>query len=198
MNTRFLCALLLLLDTFSLRAQDTKSFTSAPFSFGIGAPLTWKLLPASFPTEDYELQNKSLFDLVEKERSVPIVRIVKAVPDNRTISPAVQVFVQPAEGQTATDFLSTASKSAAAGFENFQIVHQASDTTLNGIQAAYIESTFITVYPGGIRFKTLSRLWAIPRDKIMFVISISGQPDDLKALSTEVDMILRTVKFTTK
>ncbi len=100
------------------------------------------------------------------------------------------------DGQTPTDFLLTSSESAAAGFENFQIVHQASDTILHGIKAAYIESTFITAYPGGRRFKTLSRLWAIPHDKMMFVISISGQPDDLQALSNDVDMILKTVKFT--
>jgi hypothetical protein len=185
-----------LLTTCSLRAQDQHSFTSAPFSFRIGAPLTWKLLPASFPTEDYELQNKNLFDLVEKERSVPIIRIVKPVPGNHTISPAVQVFVQSAEGQTPTDFLSSTCPSAAAGFEDFQILQKASDTTLNGIRAASMESTFITVYPGGRRFRTLSRLWAIPRDNMMFVISISGQPDDLKALTNEVDMILRTIRFT--
>jgi hypothetical protein len=195
MTTRILC-LLLLLNTFSLRAQDKLSFTSSPFAFCIGAPLTWKLLPASFPTEDYELQNKNLFDLVKKERSIPIVRIVKPVADNRTISPAVQVFVESAEGQAPTDFLVSASESAAAGYENFQIVHKASDTTLNGIRAAYMESTFVTAYSGGRRFATLSRLWAVPRDKMMFVIAVSGQPEDLKALTNEIEMILGTVRFT--
>jgi hypothetical protein len=178
------------------RAQDLQSFDSAPFSFHIGAPLTWKLLPASFPIEKYELQNKNLFKMVETETNVPIIRIVKPVAGNGTISPAVQVFVESSEGQSPVEFLASTEASAEVGFQNFQLVQKPTVTNLNGAPAAYTESTFVTVYPGARRFDTLSRVWAIPRGKMMFVISISGQPDDLKALDNEVRMILGTVKFT--
>ena len=47
--------------------------------------------------------------------------------------------------------------------------------------------------PGDRRFKTVSRMWAIPRDKMMFVIVISGQPDDLNAVSHDIELILSTV-----
>ena len=59
-----------------------------------------------------------------------------------------------------------------------------------------METTFVTPYPDGRRFSTLSRVWAIPRDKMMFVISVTGQPDDLKALASDIEIILKSFKFT--
>jgi hypothetical protein len=173
-----------------------RSFTSDPFSFSIGAPLTWKLVPATFPTEEYKIHNENLIDVVADRKRLPIVRIAKPVPDNRTISPAVQVFVELAEGQTPVRFLTHASKSAALGFADFQIAHEPEEITLHGLKAAYIETTFTVEYSRERRFPTLSRLWAIPRGKLMFVIAASGQPDDLKALDNDIKLILTTVRFT--
>lgn len=197
MNIRLFC-LLLVICASSLRAQDERTFTSDPFSLSISAPRSWKLIPASFPTEEYELRNKNLFDLVKTNRNLPIVRIVKPVEGNRTISPAVQVFVEPDEGKTPLEFLLSASKSAAAGFEDFRITKKAADTTLNGIKAASIESAFTVAYSGGRSFPSVSRLWVIPRDKMMFVIAVTGQPDDLKALTNDIEFILRSVRFTSE
>ena len=193
---RRLVLVLLLFSSLSVRAEDLRSFVSEPFSFKIGAPLTWTLLPADFPTVAYKVHHENINDLVADREKLPLVRIVKAVPENRTISPAVQVFVEFAKGSTPTGFLTSASRSVATGFADFKITHEASDKKLNGIQAAYIECTFTAEYSHDRRFPTLSRLWAIPRDKLMFVIAITGQPDDLKPLANEIDLILSTIKFT--
>jgi hypothetical protein len=193
MNTRSLL-LLLILSALPIRAEEATTFTSEPFSLSISAPRTWKLVPEDFPTEEYAVR-KDLLAVVTKHEKVPIVRIVKPVAGNRTISPAVQIFVVPDRGSSPKVYLWSVSRGAAEAFEDFHITHDPSDTTLNGIKAATIESTFITPYPGGRRFPTLSRVWAIPHNKMMFVVSVTGQPDDLKALTDDIDIILKSIKF---
>jgi hypothetical protein len=61
-----------------------------------------------------------------------------------------------------------------------------------------IESTFVAPYPGGRRFPTLSRVWAVPRDKMIFVVSLTGQPNDLKTLGSDIAIILKSIRFTTE
>ena len=178
----------------SLRTRPA-TFTSEPFALSISAPQTWKVIPEDFPTAEYETRNKNLLEVVTKHENLPIVRIVKPVAGNRTINPAIQIFVVPDGGQTPKAFLAATGADAAQAFEDFKIVHKASDTTLNGVKAAAIELTFTVAYPGRGRFPTLSRSWAIPRDKMMFVIAVTGQPDDLKALARDVDLILKSIHF---
>jgi len=186
---------LLMLNSVALAGFEMHSFTSDPFSFTIGAPLTWTLLPASFPTEEYRLHNQNLYDLVSERHMVPIIRIVKPIHETQAISPAVQVFVEPDEGETPVEYLATTIKMSATSYRDFRIVKAPSDNILNGTKAAFMECTFVVEYSGGRSFPTDSRLWAIGRDKMMFVIAVSGEPDDLKALSQEIDMIMGTVRF---
>ena len=193
MNTRLI--LLLILLSPPINAEEATTFTSKPFSLRISAPLPWKLVPADFPVEEYAVR-KDLLDVVTSHRSLPIVRIAKPVAGNATISPAVQIFVVPAKGSTPKLFLWSQSRTAEAGFEDFRITQPPSETDLAGVKCAMIESTFVTPYSGGRRFPTLSRVWAIPRDKMMFVVSVTGQPDDLKALASDIDIILKSLKFT--
>lgn len=193
MNARLIMLLILLSPL--INAEEPATFTSKPFSLTVSAPLGWKLVPADFPVEEYAVR-KDLLDVVTSRRNVPIVRVAKPVAGNATISPAVQIFVVPAKGSTPKLFLWSQSRTAEAGFEDFRITQAPSETELAGTNCAMIESTFVTPYPGGRRFPTLSRVWAIPRDKMMFVVSVTGQPDDLKTLAKDVDIILKSIKFT--
>jgi len=193
MNARII--LLLILLSLPINAQEPATFTSKPFSLTISAPLGWRLVPSDFPVQEYAV-SKNLLEVVFSRRSLPIVRIAKPVAGNATISPAVQIFVVPARGTTPKLFLWSQSRTAEAGFEDYRITQLPSETDLARIECAMIESTFVTPYAGGRRFQTLSRVWAIPRHEMMFVVSVTGQPDDLKALANDIDIILKSIKFT--
>lgn len=194
MNPKIL-AILLTLAPSLLRAEDPVTFTSEPFSLTISAPATWRLVPADFPTQEYDLHKKNAVEVVGSHENLPIVRIAKPVADKFSPVPIVQVFVVADKGLTPTEFLKEMIKSAAAAFEDFHITQEATDTTLNGVKAAVIESRFVASFTGGHSFPTLSRVWAVPRDKMIFVISLTGRPDDLKALSKDTDFIMKSIHF---
>lgn len=179
----------------ALFAQEPTTFSSEPFRLKISAPQGWRLIPDAFPVADYELNDKNLSKLAAKYKNLAIARIVKPVAGNRTISPAVQIFVVPDEGMTPKEYLSSAAADVSTVYEEFQITRKVTDTTLNGIKAAAIETTFITPYSGGRRFPTLSRMWAVPRDKLLFIFTVTGQPDDLKSLTKDIDLILKSIHF---
>ncbi|HEX8312550.1 MAG TPA: hypothetical protein VF614_14605 [Chthoniobacteraceae bacterium] len=196
MKARIVWLLVILLSSLTL-AQEPATFTSKPFSLTVSAPLGWKLVPADFRVEEYAVR-KDLLEVVTSRRNVPIVRVAKPVAGNATITPVVQIFVVPAEGSTPKLFLWSQTRTAEAGFEDFRITQAPSETELAGTKCAMIESTFVTPYPGGRRFPTLSRVWAVPRDKMIFVVSLTGQPNDLKTLGSDIAIILKSIRFTTE
>ena len=180
----------------SAAAADVSSFTCAPFALKLSAPRTWRVVPSPVPAEQFEARDKSLQEYFKRHKDVPIVSVIKAAAGSRGISTAVQIYAVSSDGVTPREFLSSLSTTEKDVFEDFRIVRDAYDTTLNDMKVAAIETSYTAVYPGSRRFPTLSRKWAIPRDKIIFVVVLTGPPEALEELQTDTDLILKSIRFT--
>jgi len=191
MKLLFVC--LTLLAGTAIAAPEENSLTIAPFSLKVSAPVTWKYLPDTVPIEQFNVRDKGLDEIIKRHKDVPIVSIIK--PVKGSISPAFQIYVVASEGMTPKEFLSSLSPTEKQTFEDFRIVTESYDTTLNDMKAAAIETSYTAVYPGGRRFATVSRKWAVARDSALFIIVLTGPPDALKELHSDVDFILKSIRF---
>ena len=183
-----------MLMLLTVAAAEERSFTSEPFSLQISAPLTWKMMPSTFPTEKLDLKDRDLEAVIERDKTVPIVSIVK--PIKGRIVPAIQVYAVPSDGMTPKAFLSSLIGTERQAFADCRVVLEPRDTRLNDIEAAASETSYTAIYPGGRSFQTISRKWAIPRKTTILVVVLTGTPEDLRDADAEVKFILRSIRFT--
>ncbi|HUF63246.1 MAG TPA: type II toxin-antitoxin system RelE/ParE family toxin [Verrucomicrobiales bacterium] len=68
-------------------------------------------------------------------------------------------------------------------------------TKVGDVAAAYMKAKYTVANPEGREFKTLSRMWIIPRGSFMFLISMSGTQEGPDVSETEFKAILDSIRI---
>jgi hypothetical protein len=187
---------LLLASMISASFAEEAALSVGPFTLKLSAPATWRLLPSTVPLERFEIADKELKEYFKTHKDVPIVSVIKPVAKGKGISPAVQVYLLPSEGMTPKEFLSTLTATEAKAFEDFRMVREPHETTLNTMPVAAVETSYTAVFSAGRRFATLSRKWAISRKEAVFVIVLTGAPGDLADLRADIEFLMKSIRLT--
>jgi hypothetical protein len=124
--------------------------------------------------ERVRLSDPELQRALETRSALPVFAFTKYAEPYPALNPAVQITMRPAMAGSATHLLSSAVEAMRRGFADIQIVAPARPAKVSGLNGAHMMVAYTLKNSAGDSFRVLSRLWLVPRGRLMFLIGMSG------------------------
>lgn len=194
-------ALLFIVNGILLGSEDTNCFYSPFAGFTITKPKDWQFASVqqvATNRANIRLKDKELEELIKHRASKPLAVILKHPQTYDDLNPTVQVTMRPLgqlEGKSAVELMHLAIPSLQRGMSDFSIIDQPKETKVRHLPAAYLKAKFTVGNPEGREFKILTRMWVVPRGKLMFIIGMSGPQEGLEVSEKEFSTILDSIKI---
>jgi hypothetical protein len=179
-----------------LAAQDRVSYPAAGIT--VDRPAGWyeaTLEQVQANREQTRLSDPGLQRALATRSALPLVVFTKYPEPHPGLNPTVQVTLRPGLGGTPTQLLTTALEPMRRALPDFRIVSPIHATELAGWSAAHVRTAYSLQNASGQRFEVLSRLWVIPRGRMLFLIGMSGSPtgadlceEDFAAVLASIDI----------
>lgn len=205
-RTALLAGLMLAQVAFAAVAADAASpgndrFHSPTAGFTVTKPASWHfatLEQVAAHRAAARLEDKELEEQMRQRATAPLVVILKHPEPHDDLNPSVQVTVRPLgqlEGRSAVELMRLVVPTIQRAMADFTFVEQIQDATIGGMPAAFMKATYTVADPEGREFATLSRMWVVPRNAFMFLISASGPPEGPDVSEAEFEAILDSMEF---
>ena len=81
------------------------------------------------------------------------------------------------------------------GMKDFTFVEPVKDAKVGGVPAATMKAKYTVGNPEGREFKTLARMWLVPRGTFLFMISMSGPQEGPDVSEKDFSAILDSIKI---
>ncbi len=179
--------------------EEANTFTSTTSGFTICKPESWSFQSAETIAENRanaRMKDKELEKLVRERASAPLVAITRFPEPYDDLNPSVQVMFRPL-GQLANtapaELMEIVIGPLRSAFEDFTVVEEIQETAVGGQEAAYMLAKYTVANAEGREFKTLSRLWIVPRGSFMFMISMSGPQEGSHVSEEEFQQVLGSI-----
>lgn len=194
-------SLLSIVNAADLTSGDTNRFHSPTAGFTITKPKDWQFASAQQIATNRataRLKDKELEELIKQRASAPLVVVTKHQEPHDDLNPSVQVMMRPLgqlEGRSAVELMGLVVPSLQRAMADFTFVEKVKETKVGEVSAAYLKAKYTVANPEGREFKTLTRMWVIPRGAFMFMISMSGPQEGPDASEKDFSAILDSIKI---
>jgi len=179
--------------------EEVNTFTSSTAGFTICKPECWSFQSAEAIAENRasaRMKDKELEKLVRERANAPLVALTRFPEPYDDLNPSVQVMFRPL-GQLADtapdELMEIVIGPLQNAFEDFTVIEEIQETTVGGQAAAYMRAKYTVANAGGREFKTLARLWIVPRGSFMFMISMSGPQKGPHVSEEEFQLVLDSI-----
>lgn len=182
-------------------AANTNRFHSPTAGFAVVKPAAWQFASMEQVATNRavaRLKDKELEAQVRQRASAPLVVMLKHPEPHDDLNPSVQVMVRPLgqlEGRSAIELMRLVVPTIRRAMADFSLVEEIQETTVGQMPAAYMKARYTVANPEGREFKTLSRMWIVPRGSFMFMISASGPQEGPDVSETEFKAILDSIQI---
>ncbi len=175
-------------------------FHHAGAGFSITKPMDWKYLSPEMAVaarQSVKLDDKELEKMIKENPNSPLVVLTRYQEPYPTLNPSVSVNMtpMPVQGISPKDFLNLMlTEGVQKMFPDMTYVDEVQDANIDGINAAYTKVKY-TVAAGDKKFPTMTRMWLVPRGKVMFTVGMSGPQDGPDVSEESFQEILKSIKF---
>ena len=170
--------------------------------FTMTKPTDWNYLsPEMVKTanETTKWDDAELEKAIKENPNSPLVVITRYQEPYPTLNPSVAVTIVnlPVEGMPPKDILNMSTEVLKRAYPDLTYVDQVQDANVDGIDGAYTKIKY-TIAAGDKKFPTLTRMWLVPRGKIMFTVGMSGPQDGPDVSEEAFNEILKSIKIEDK
>lgn len=182
-------------------ATNTNRFHSPTAGFTVIKPAAWhfaSMEQVAAHRAVARLKDKELEKQIRQRANAPLVVVLKHPEPYDDLNPSTQVIVRPLgqlEGKTAVELMRFVVPTIQRAMADFTFVEHVQETKVDEMPAAYMKAKYTVANPASREFKTLSRMWIIPRGAFMFIISMSGPQEGPDVSETEFKAILDSIKI---
>ena len=187
--------------TMEVKAEGSggQVFNHAGAGFSITKPSDWKYLSPEMveaASKSVKMEDKDLEKMIRENPNSPLVVITRYQEPYPTLNPSVAVtMVQlPVEGMPPKDVLNMSTEVLKRAYPDLTYVDEVQDVSVDGINSAYTKVKY-TLAAGDQKFPTTTRMWLVPRGKVMFTVGMSGPQEGPDASEDSFKEILKSIKF---
>jgi hypothetical protein len=162
---------------FSSVAAAQERLEHPEAGIGITRPVAWHaatLAQVQANRERVRLPDAGLQQALRTRSAMPLFVFTKYAEPHAGLNPSLQVTLRAALPGTPTQLLSTALETMRRAFADFEIVSPVRPVEVGGWPAAHVRAKYTLTNQAGERFGVQSRLWLVPRGRLMFLIGMSG------------------------
>ena len=188
-------------ETTATKGSD-EVFHHAGAGFSLTKPMDWKYLSPEMvkaASESTKWNDAELEKAIKSNPNAPLVVITRHLEPYPTLNPSVAITMVnlPVEGMPPKDILNMSTEVLKRAYPDLTYVDEVQEANVGGINGAYTKIKY-TMAAGSQKFPTLTRMWLVPRGKIMFTVGMSG-PQEGPDVSEETFMkILKSIKIEQK
>ena len=179
---------------------DGEVFHHAGAGFSITKPMAWKYLSPEMAVaarQSVKLDDQELEKMLKENPNAPLVVLTRYQEPYPTLNPSVSVNMtpMPVQGISPKDFLNLMlTEGVQKMFPDMTFVDDVQDSNIDGIKGAYTKVKY-TMVAGDLKFPTTTRMWLVPRGKVMFTVGMSGPQEGPDASEESFQEILKSIKF---
>ena len=159
----------------SAAAQERIEIPSAGLS--LDRPAGWHtgtMADVQRNRENVRLADSEFQAAMVSRSALPIVVLTKYPEPHPTLNPSIQITLRPGLAGTPTQLLTAALEPMRTAMANFRIVQPVHALKVSGWPAAHVRTSYTLKNAAGQSFDILSRLWLIPRGRLMFLVGMSA------------------------
>ena len=167
--------------------------------FSVTKPMDWKYLSPEMvkkASESTKWNDAELEKAIKDNPNSPLVVLTRYKEPYPTLNPSVAVTLVnlPVEGMPPKDILNMSTEVLRRAYPDLAYVDEVQDANVDGINGAYTKIKY-TMAAGDKKFPTLTRMWLVPRGKIMFTVGMSGPQDGPDVSEDAFKEILKSIKI---
>ena len=175
-------------------------FHHAGAGFSITKPMDWKYLSPEMAVaarQSVKRDDQEPEKMIKANPNAPLVVLTRYQEPYPTLNPSVSVNItpMPVQGIPPKDFLNLMlTEGVQKIFPDMVYVDEVQDANIDGIQGAYTKVKY-TMAAGDKKFPTMTRMWLVPRGKVMFTVGMSGPQEGPDVSEESFQEILKSIKF---
>ena len=186
----------------SVSKSSDEVFHHSGAGFSMTKPMEWRYLSpqmVKMASESTNWNDAELEKAIKENPNAPLVVITRYPEPYPTLNPSVAVTVVnlPVEGMPPKDILNMSTEVLKRAYPDLTYVDEVQDANVDGINGAYTKIKY-TMAAGGQKFPALTRMWLVPRGKIMFTVGMSGPQDGPDVSEEAFKEILSSIKIEQK
>ncbi len=186
----------------SASASSSEVFHHPGAGFSMTKPMGWKYLSPEMvktASESMNWNDAELEKAIKENPNAPLVVLTRYQEPYPTLNPSVAVTMVnlPVEGMPPKDILNMSTEVLKRAYPDLTYVDAVQDANVDGINGAYTKIKY-TMAAGNQKFPTLTRMWLVPRGKIMFTVGMSGPQDGPDVSEEAFKEILKSIKIEQK
>ena len=145
--------------------------------------------------ERVRLPDAELQSALTTRSALPLFTFTKHEEPYPGLNPSVQVTLRPGLPGTPTELLTMALEPLRRGLTDFRIVSAVQGTQVGGWPAAHARTSYTLKNSRGQAFPVLSRMWLVPRGRLMFLIGMSGDQAGENVCEQEFAEVLESIRI---
>jgi len=196
MNSRCPGVVLMGALALSITASAQERVRNAPAGIEIAPPAGWhetSLAQVQANRENVRMADADLQHAIQTRSALPLLVFTKYPEPHEGLNPSIQVTLRSAIQGTPTDLLSAALEPMRRAFPDFRLVSPVHQTWVSGWSAAALEATYTLRSKAGGAFPVRSRMWLVPRGRLMFLIAMSGSVSGADVADAEFKAVLDSI-----
>ncbi len=176
-----------------------KVFHHQGAGFSMTKPMGWNYLSPEMvqsASDSVKWNDVELEKMIKENPKSPLVVITRYQEPYPTLNPSVAVTMVnlPVAGMPPKDILNMSTEVLKRAYPDMTYVDKVQDANVDGINGAYTKIKY-TMTAGNKRFPTLTRMWLVPRGKIMFTVGMSGPQEGPDVSDETFREILSSIKI---
>jgi hypothetical protein len=196
---KFINIIILILVSSIACAESKNVFENLAAGVKVTKPTDWQFVTAEENLENIkrvELNDSDFKKLMLKYSTAPLVVMMKYPEPYDDLNPSFKVNVKPLgklKGADPKQILRLILPQFEKLFKDFVLVQEPMDTSVSGINAAYMRINYSLAIPDGRSFPTTSELWIVPRGNYFFMFGAGTRQDEKTGSRSEIEKILHSV-----
>ncbi|MDH5762532.1 MAG: hypothetical protein OEZ51_06085 [Nitrospinota bacterium] len=180
-------------------SESDEVFHHSGAGFSLTKPGNWNYLSPEMVQaagQSVKMEDKELEKMIKENPNSPLVVITRYQEPYPTLNPSVAVTMvhMPIEGMAPKDVLNMSTQVLKRAYPDLTYVDEVQDANVDGINGAYTKVKY-TMAAGDQKFPTMTRMWLVPRGKVMFTVGMSGPQDGPDVSEDSFDEILKSIKI---
>ena len=181
--------------------QAAERFENTTAGIALTRPAGWQTTSLQTVQENrgrVRLADPELQQAIQTQATAPLFVFSKHAEPYPGLNPSIQITVRSygnTAGMAPTALLKGAVTTLQRAMPDFTFVKPIHATRVNGWPAAHFRATYILKTTHGDSHPVLSRMWLVPRGRVIFLIGMSGPPDGPDASEAEFMQTLASIEI---
>ena len=186
----------------AVKSSEEEVFHHPGAGFSMTKPMNWKYLSPEMvkaASQSTKWNDAELEKAIKKNPNSPLVVITRYPEPYPTLNPSVAVTVVdlPVEGMPPKDILNMSTEVLKRAYPDMTYVDKIQDANVDGLNGAYTKIKY-TIVTEDQKFPTTTRMWLVPRGKVMFTVGMSGPQEGPDVSDEAFKDILNSIKIDKK